>query len=320
MSEETFWIEPRAPFRLDLTAWALRRRPGNRIDWWDGTTYTRVLVLDGQPVKVMVTQQDSLTHPRLRVTAAGPVPLTRLEARIGSILQRLLGCATDVSAFSALARCDPALSALAEQFQGLKPPRFPTLFEALLNAFACQQVSLEVGLLLLNRLAEKYGLSWADNQGSAAAFPGPEHLASASEEQLRELGWSRQKARAALELAHLLVEEPQAFAHVEDMSNEEVCRLLLSLRGVGRWTAEYVLLRGLGRMGVFPGDDVGAQKNLQRLFSLAQQPTYEQMKALTARWHPYAGFVYFHLLLHNLEKKGMLSQDRWEAGSVHGVN
>lgn len=186
------------------------------------------------------------------------------------------------------------------------------MFEALLNAFACQQVSLEVGLLLLGRLAERYGPSWTNSRGTTFAFPGPEHLASASEGQLRELGWSRQKARAVLELAHLLVEEPQALAHVETMSNEEVCRLLLPLRGVGRWTAEYVLLRGLGRIEIFPGDDVGAQKNLQRLFSLDQPPTYQQIRTLTARWSPFAGFVYFHLLLQNLAKKGSLSQDREE--------
>jgi DNA-3-methyladenine glycosylase II len=250
-----------------------------------------------------------MTHPRLLVTTTSTIPLAHLEDRASLILPWMLGCTTDVSVFATLAQRDPALSLLAEQFQGLKPPRFPSLFEALLNAFACQQVSLEVGLLLLNRLAEKYGLSWTDNQGTAFAFPGPERLASASLEQLRTLGWSRQKAQAALELAHLLVEEPRTFAHIEDMSNEEVCRLLLPLRGVGRWTAEYVLLRGLGRMEVFPGDDVGAQKNLQRLLSLAERPTYEQIKALTARWQPYAGFVYFHLLLRTLEKKGMLSQE-----------
>ncbi|GCE07930.1 DNA-3-methyladenine glycosylase family protein [Dictyobacter aurantiacus] len=312
MREETFVLDPTPPFRLDLTVWALRRRARNQIDQWDGTTYTRVLLLDGHPVKVTVSQQDPLPHPRLLVTASCSVPLAQLTARVSSTLQRMLGCATDISAFSALARRDQELSALAEQFRGLKPPRFPTLFEALLNAFACQQVSLDVGLLLLNRLAERYGLSWTDDQGVAFAFPGPEHLTSASEEQLRGLGWSRQKARAALELAHLLVEEPHAFAELPRMSDEEVCQALLPLRGVGRWTAEYVLLRGLGRIEVFPGDDVGAQKNLQRLLSLDEQPTYEHMQMLTARWHPYAGLVYFHLLLRTLDKKGLLSRDREE--------
>ncbi len=306
MKEETFILDPMPPFRLDLTAWAMRRRARNQIDQWDGTTYTRVLLLDGYPVKVTVSQQDPMPHPRLLVTASCPVPLAQLQARVSSTLQRMLGCTTDVSAFSALARHDQELSTLAEQFRGLKPPRFPTLFEALLNAFACQQVSLEVGILLLNRLTEMYGIPAADSPGTSRAFPGPEHLANASEEQLRTLGWSHQKARAVLELARLLTEAPHSFARFESMNNEEVCQALLPLRGVGRWTAEYVLLRGLGRIEVFPGDDVGAQKNLQRLLSLDERPTYERIKELTARWHPYAGFVYFHLLLHNLDKKGEL--------------
>lgn len=104
---------------------------------------------------------------------------------------------------------------------------------------------------------------------------------------------------------------------LERMNNEEAVAALSSLRGVGRWTAEYVLLRGLGRLETFPGDDVGAQRNMQRLLQLTEKPTYEMIKALTAAWSPYAGLIYFHLLLEALEKKGVveaaqhsLSQER----------
>ncbi|HEX3641636.1 MAG TPA: hypothetical protein VHV10_10120, partial [Ktedonobacteraceae bacterium] len=290
------------------TVWALRRRPSNRIDQWDGTTYTRVLLLDRQPVKVTISQQHPMTHPRLLVTALSPVPLAQLCARISNILQQMLGCATDVTAFYSLAQSNHQLSALAQPFLGLKPPRFPSLFEAFLNAFACQQVSLDVGILLLNRLTETYGIKFADDQGVYRAFPGPEQLVNASVESLRALGWSHQKARATLELAFLQVHGQKDFSLLEAMSNEEVCQSVMPLRGVGRWTAEYILLRGLGRIDMFPGDDVGAQKNLQTLLSLDEKPTYERIKALTAFWYPYAGFVYFHLLLHNLYKKGILQE------------
>ncbi|HEU5379438.1 MAG TPA: hypothetical protein VFV38_28780 [Ktedonobacteraceae bacterium] len=302
MRQETFWLDPLPPFRLDLTVWALRRRARNQIDQWDGTTYTRVLLLDDQPVKVAVSQVSG----RLLVTAASPAPLAHLRVRISHLLQQVLGYATDVSAFTNLTACDPTIADLARRFQGLKPPRFPTLFEAFLNAFACQQVSLDVGLLLLNRLTERYGLTWTDEQGTSAAFPGPEQLVNVSEAQLRTLGWSRQKARAALELASLLSQNPAHFARLEALSNEAICQAILPLRGVGRWSAEYVLLRGLGRIDTFPGDDVGAQNNLKTLLSLDEKLTYARINALTARWQPYAGFVYFHLLLRNLDKKGLL--------------
>jgi DNA-3-methyladenine glycosylase II len=95
---------------------------------------------------------------------------------------------------------------------------------------------------------------------------------------------------------------------LEAMNNEEAKTSLSSMRGVGRWTAEYVLLRGLGRLDTFPGDDVGAQKNLQNLLHLEEKPPYEKIKEVTSLWQLYAGFVYFHLLLDKLDKQGILSQ------------
>ncbi len=91
---------------------------------------------------------------------------------------------------------------------------------------------------------------------------------------------------------------------LEEMENEEIIEFLSSLRGIGRWSAEYVLLRGLGRVNIFPGDDIGAKNNLQRLFHMNKRPNYEEIKELTSQWHPYEGLVYFHLLLDKLHTKG----------------
>lgn len=94
--------------------------------------------------------------------------------------------------------------------------------------------------------------------------------------------------------------------NLEELSNEEAIEFLSSLRGIGRWSAEYVLLRGLGRVDVFPDDDVGAKNNLQRLFHTDKKPGYEDIREMTSRWHPFEGFAYFHLLLDKLHAKGIL--------------
>ncbi|HEV7235362.1 MAG TPA: hypothetical protein VGN15_04215 [Ktedonobacteraceae bacterium] len=308
MIQESFLVQPHAPFRLDLTVWALRRRAHNRIDQWDGATYTRVLVVDQVPVKVCVSQQQAGTTPKLLVNVWSPRPFEHLSAKIRAVLQRMLGLDIDLTGFYTMAKRDTAVDALAQRFLGMKPPRFPSLFEAFLNAFACQQITLDVGMLLLNRLTEMYGIKFDDGQTVCSAFPRPEEVATASGESLRALGLSRQKARAMTELAAALVHAQRDFSPLESMNNEEVITSILPIRGVGRWTAEYVLLRGLGRIDTFPGDDVGAQKNLQRLLYLTEKPTYEAIKAITAPWQPYAGLVYFHLLLDTLEKKGVLPE------------
>ena len=84
---------------------------------------------------------------------------------------------------------------------------------------------------------------------------------------------------------------------------------LLKLRGVGRWTSEYVRLRGLGRLHVFPGDDVGAQKRLARWLGLSSRLDYADVFREVKRWQPYAGLVYFHLLLDGLSQAGALDQN-----------
>ena len=92
-------------------------------------------------------------------------------------------------------------------------------------------------------------------------------------------------------------------AELAPLPDDEAVNRLCELRGVGRWTAEYVLLRGLGRTHIFPGDDVGARKNLQRWLRLANSLDYQGVRRVLSRWGGYAGLVYFHLLLDRLEQR-----------------
>jgi DNA-3-methyladenine glycosylase II len=89
-------------------------------------------------------------------------------------------------------------------------------------------------------------------------------------------------------------------------SDDEAVKRLSELRGVGRWTAEYVLLRGLGRTHIFPGDDVGARNNLRRWLRLAKPLDFPGTARVLSRWDGYTGLVYFHLLLDRLAEAGHL--------------
>jgi DNA-3-methyladenine glycosylase II len=277
-----FFLGPAPPFRLDLTAWVLRRRAHNAIDRWDGRTYRRVLALGGRAVEVAAVQTGPPQAPRLTVVADGP----RLEAgernALAGTLERLLGLPVDMTGFYALAAADPHLAPLAGQFSGVKPPRFPTVFESLVNGIACQQLSLTVGIVLLNRLTEQFGLP----AGAARAFPRPEDLAGQDPERLRALGFSRLKARALLELAYAAAEGRVELEEIATLNDETAKKRLLELRGVGRWTAEYVLLRGLGRTHVFPGDDVGARKRLAQWLGLPGPLDYAGVGRAVEHWQP----------------------------------
>jgi len=295
--EENFTLSAIPPFRLDLTVWALRRRQKNLIDRWNGKKYQRVLVIHGKAIQVIVEEK----KVTLAVTVKSDEEISGMQATIKEKLVKMLEINKNLELFYQLAETDTYLRPLVERFKGVKPPRFPTIFEALVNAIACQQVTLDLGILLLNRLSETYGKKFADQY----AFPEPNDLYQISEKDLKKLGFSYQKARAIIELSKALVYKELSFEDLEMLQNDEVVSLLMSIRGIGRWSAEYVLLRGLGRIDTFPGDDVGAQKNLMLLLNLPKRPTYDEIKGLTNPWKPYAGFIYFYLLLDKLRKKNL---------------
>ncbi|HZL98564.1 MAG TPA: hypothetical protein VFB91_07680, partial [Terriglobales bacterium] len=109
-------------------------------------------------------------------------------------VERMLGARIDLGGFYRFAAGDPALGPVVTRFRGAKPPRFPTLFETLANAITCQQLSLTVGILLLNRLVDACGAAIPGRDPAVHAFPSPEDVAALVPETLRSLGFSRQKA------------------------------------------------------------------------------------------------------------------------------
>ena len=300
-TKRRFELRPRPPFRLDLTVWALRRREQNAIDTWDGRTYRRALVVDGIPLQLAVTQVGATGTPRLEVDLAGRSVSRYAEGVVRSTLARLLGLDLDLSGFYARAARDPVLHELAGRYCGLKPPRFATVFECLLNAVACQQLSIAAGLTILSRLAAAAGVP----AGALHAFPSPSEVLGLPKSALRELGFSERKAETILGLARVAASGELQLETLEQLDDAAVVEGLVRLRGIGPWSADYVLLRALGRLHVFPRSDVGALKGLRSF--LAASGREDDPRAALARWAPDAGLVYFHLLLRGLEQPSELS-------------
>jgi len=259
-----------------------------------------VLVIHDIPVLLQVSQSGTRRSPRLHITAQAHRIPRDAKAYITQSLELLLGLRVNMRPFYRLAKADRCLSKLTGRLMGLKPPRFPSIFEAIVNGIACQQLSLHVGLTLLNRLTMRAGVPFASPSGTRHAFPRAQDISELSVRALRRLGFSTNKGIALRQLSKHVVSgqfDVEGLAHLRD---EQAMESLLALRGVGRWTAEYVLLRGLGRTNVFPADDVGARNNLTRWLKIERHLDYSSVQQVLAQWHPYSGMIYFHLLIDSL--------------------
>jgi DNA-3-methyladenine glycosylase II len=277
MARDTFELEPVSPFRLDLTVWTLRRRPSNVVDRWDGTTYRRVLPLPAGPVEVAVTQVAPPEAARLKVAVAGQPVSAAVRVAVTTALERLLGLRIDLTEFYQFAMHHRQLGSLVQRFRGMKPPRFATGFEGVINAMACQQLTLTLGVHLLNRLAVAFGTMFGEGNEAVHAFPRPMDLAGISPAAMRQFGFSRQKGLAIIELAQSVTEGRLDLEVLATLSDDEAVKRFRELRGVG-W------------------------------LRLTKPLDYSGVARVLSRWDGYAGLVYFHLLLDRLAAAGHLGE------------
>jgi DNA-3-methyladenine glycosylase II len=149
-----------------------------------------------------------------------------------------------------------------------------------------QQISVIAALAIFGRLRDLLG-------GTIVA----DRLAAASEDELRAVGLSRAKARAVHELGVQVSTGRFDFAELESLSDEDAEARLVSLRGIGPWSAQMFLLRSLGRPDVFPAGDIGLRRAIERLDGLDHLPTINEAAERAQRWRPYRSYAARYLWL-----------------------
>lgn len=162
--------------------------------------------------------------------------------------------------------------------------RSPDGFETLLSAIVSQQVSVASARAIWARMG-------------AAGLTGRAAVAGASDEILRSVGLSRQKARYALALARSEVDFPA----LRQMPEAEAIAHLVAVPGIGRWTAEIYLMFALGRADVFAPGDLALQESARLLFGLETRPGEAALRQMAEEWRPWravaarALWAYYHV-------------------------
>jgi DNA-3-methyladenine glycosylase II len=288
-----------SPYRLDLTVSALRRLSTNVVDVLtpDGE-YVRVIAGARRPVVVRVKQE----HPdSIAVTIDGP----RSEhAQVLALARRILGVDRELTHFDRAAARMPWLRPLALRMRGVKPPRYPSLWEAFVNAIAFQQVSLHAASAIVRRLITTLGQPVESEDTLSYVFPSAEQVLGAGDELLRSAGLSAGKLATLRRAGEALASGAMSEAMLEERSSADAAALLRQIKGIGPWTATVILLRGLGRLDVFPMNDTSVARNLALVAGSTPLDVGKILDALS----PQQGMLYYHLLLARLEARGELAE------------
>jgi DNA-3-methyladenine glycosylase II len=215
--------------------------------------------------------------------APGGVDLEPLDRGTRRVALTLLGAPFDLKGFYAWAEGDPVLRGLTRTLAGFRPPLAPDPFETLVTSITAQQVSLFAAFAIRNRLIERFGR----RVGQAYAFPTAEQLPEATHDDLRALGFSNRKAEYVLGLA----QEPVDLDELASLPDEEVKQRLISIRGIGEWTAEWFLARHLARPRAWPVGDVALEKAVRAFY-----PDVSDLRAARERFEPFQNLSAHYLL------------------------
>ena len=215
---------------------------------------------------------------------------------------RMLGTDRDLRPFYRAVKAIPWLDAIATRMRGIKPPRYPTLWEAFVNAVMFQQVSIHAASAILRRVVETLSKPLEYQGRKIYPFFEPADFLRTRSAELRKAGVSESKELTLNAVADALTSGMLAESDLEAMSTNDALARLMMLRGIGPWTAAVICLRGLGRLDVFPLEDSGVARSLADLSGEANASVAQILDVLGEQ----RGMLYYHLLLGRLESQGHL--------------
>lgn len=276
------------PFRFDFGLRYLQRSTDEVLDVVEAGGHRRALPGRNGPALI-----------ELRPAAVNGSPGLTAELLVGDLVpgelttfaRRLYRLDDDRAA---LPDDEPLAAQLLASFRGLPLVQVGSPFEALCWAILGQQINIAFAYRLKRRFVEQFGQPLVHQGRSYYAFPPPARVATlVHDEHLLPLQFSRQKSRYVIALAQAICDGRLDLDAIALLDDEEALARLQEQVGVGRWTAEYALLRGYGRRDQIPAGDAGLKAAVGVHLGLPGNAGEAQVRALAERWRPYRGELAF---------------------------
>jgi len=285
----SFEVQLPGPLDIPASLELFRCNGDDLIDRWDGVMLLRTLPVESQSVAYACTVSGTREEPLLRVFLEDATwRLVAEKALMASFVKA-------PTAWAALLQTDPVLARLEHIYRGLRPVLQHDLLTALIRSISAQQVNLRWATTLRRRLAEVFGEKhFIGGQVVYSLHAG--RLAAARPADIRALQFTMRKAEYIIGVAETIASGDLQLARLAELSDEEVILRLTSIRGIGRWTAEWLLVRTLGRPCVVAGD-LAVRKAIGQAYLLKRTcPSEQEVREVTVHWEASASIAQTLLL------------------------
>ncbi|MEO8217463.1 MAG: Ada metal-binding domain-containing protein [Acidobacteriota bacterium] len=276
-------------YRLSHTLRVHGRDSESLCERVEGNRLTKAMIVDGSPVTLEITF--STAEARVRMLSSSPISSAGVSAHRAVL--RMLGLSgSSPAAFERRVGSDPDLAMLVSGRRGLHIPQSPDVFEGLAWSIIGQQVNLPFAFKMRRAVVELRG---QNAEGGLRAHPSASEVASLDYSDLTGRQFSRMKAEYLIDSARLVASGELPLENLPYGSATRARELLLSVRGIGAWSANYVMMRGCGFADCVPLGDTGLTSGLQRFFALEERPDGARTTELMERFAPFRSLATFHL-------------------------
>jgi len=248
---------------------------------------------EGKPALLKIQCRDQNT---ICIDFLTPRPKKSIRAKVAKYVWHWFDLDTDLRSFYRMAGKDPVLKNVTRDLYGLRILTISDLFEAICWAIIGQQINLAFAYTLKKRFVENFGEAVYIGNRPYYLFPTPRVISGQMVAGLRGLQFTGKKSEYIIELAQKINTGDFSKRRLLDLDGFEAVRKeLMSLRGVGQWTADYVSLRCLMDPAALPIADVGLQNAVKQQLGIRKKPTAEDIIRYSTGWENWQAYATFYL-------------------------
>ncbi|MBP1928796.1 DNA-3-methyladenine glycosylase II [Methanolinea mesophila] len=290
---------PAPPYDFPLSARIFSEGDPAIRSFRDGIFTHAFCLEDRLRVVAEVRPGGSVEDPLLELSIRSPARLAADTVDlVKTRIENILNIRDDLRPFYSEMHEDPIMTELCTRLRGLKSPTTPTVFEALADSIIEQQISLAAARKMEDKLVKEFGASFVLDGEEFFCYPSPGTLAAGTPERFRACGLSTRKGEYIRDTSRLIAEgtlDLEGLREYEDI--DVIIGKLMEIRGIGRWTAELTVLRGMHRVEAIPADDLGIRKLISRFYRDGDDITGEEARGIAKRWGRWKGLAAFYLII-----------------------
>jgi DNA-3-methyladenine glycosylase II len=293
-----FTMKPVPPFDFDLSA-RIFSDGDPQFRTYDGALFHQLLRIDGRLILCTISSTGTVEAPGLKVELRSDGELSAADVRRArAMVDSMFNLQIDLKPFYRAVKGDPVMSRLAGRMYGLKSPTTPTVFEALVDSIIEQQISLIAAHSMQKKLIRAFGDTLELDGETYYAYPTPEKLASVSVDKIRACGLSGKKSEYIKDISMMVAAgtlDLDRFEGYDDI--DEIRGELKAIRGIGAWTAEMTMIRGLHKMDSIPADDIGLQAKISHFYGKAGRVSSDELRQVAQGWGKWRGLGGYYLIM-----------------------